>query len=222
MTEILQTLKEYIPISLEEMSGIKLMNRTDTKYVTSYQILKEILLVARHDYRIQEVNGECNIAYHTIYLDTPDRDMYVTHQNGRIVREKIRIRTYVNSDLTFLEVKNRNNKGRTDKRRIRIGSIESIKENGGDAFLRQHAWYDQSQLLPLLENSFHRVTLVNNHKTERLTIDTGVKFRCLQSGKISSLDNIVIIELNNVGHNNSNINHIIANLIKQSTGFSKN
>ena len=55
MTEILQTLKEYIPISLEEMSGIKLMNRTDTKYVTSYQMLKEILLVARHDYRIQAV-----------------------------------------------------------------------------------------------------------------------------------------------------------------------
>ena len=49
MTEILQTLKEYIPISLEEMSGIKLMNRTDTKYVTSYQILKEILLAAGHD-----------------------------------------------------------------------------------------------------------------------------------------------------------------------------
>ncbi len=134
MTEILQILKEYIPISLEEMSGIKLMNRTDTKYVTSYQILKEILLVARHDYRVQEVNGEYNIAYHTIYLDTPDRDMYVTHQSGRIVREKIRIRTYVNSDLTFLEVKNRNNKGRTDKRRIRIGSIESIKEDGGIHF----------------------------------------------------------------------------------------
>ena len=83
MTEILQTLKEYIPISLEEMSGIKLMNRTDTKYVTSYQILKEILLAAGHDYRVQEVNGEYNIAYHTIYLDTADRDMYLTHQNGR-------------------------------------------------------------------------------------------------------------------------------------------
>ena len=95
MTEILQTLKEYIPISLEEMSGIKLMNRTDTKYVTSYQILKEILLAAGHDYRVQEVNGEYNIAYHTIYLDTADRDMYLTHQNGRVVREKIRIRTYV-------------------------------------------------------------------------------------------------------------------------------
>ena len=117
MTEILQTLKEYIPISLEEMSGIKLMNRTDTKYVTSYQILK--------------VNGEYNIAYHTIYLDTADRDMYLTHQNGRVVREKIRIRTYVDSDLTFLEVKNKNNKGRTDKKRIRIGSIDTIKEDGG-------------------------------------------------------------------------------------------
>ena len=90
MTEILQTLKEYIPISLEEMSGIKLMNRTDTKYVTSYQILKEILLAAGHDYRVQEVNGEYNIAYHTIYLDTADRDMYLTHQNGKIkiIREE--------------------------------------------------------------------------------------------------------------------------------------
>ncbi len=68
------------------MSGIKLMNRTDTKYVTSYQILKEILLAAGHDYRVQEVNGEYNIAYHTIYLDTADRDMYLTHQNGRVVR----------------------------------------------------------------------------------------------------------------------------------------
>ena len=221
MTEILQILKEYIPISLEEMSGIKLMNRTDTKYVTSYQILKEILLVDRHDYRVQEVNGEYNIAYHTIYLDTPDRDMYVTHQSGRIVREKIRIRTYVNSDLTFLEVKNRNNKGRTDKRRIRIGSIESIKEDGGDTFLRQHAWYDQSQLLPLLESSFHRITLVNNHKTERLTIDTGVEFRCLQSGKISSLDNIVIIELKRDGHTFSPIKEILHKLHIQSSGFSK-
>ena len=62
MTEILQTLKEYIPISLEEMSGIKLMNRTDTKYVTSYQIVKEIRLAAGHDYRVQEVNGEYSIA----------------------------------------------------------------------------------------------------------------------------------------------------------------
>ena len=221
MTEILQTLKEYIPISLEEMSGIKLMNRTDTKYVTSYQILKEILLAAGHDYRVQEVNGEYNIAYHTIYLDTADRDMYLTHQNGRVVREKIRIRTYVDSDLTFLEVKNKNNKGRTDKKRIRIGSIDTIKEDGGEAFLRQHAWYEQSQLLPLLENSFRRITLVNKHKTERLTIDTGVTFCCLQSGKISSLDNIVIIELKRDGHNSSPIKEILRKLHIQSSGFSK-
>ncbi|WP_374693472.1 VTC domain-containing protein [Bacteroides thetaiotaomicron] len=65
----------------------------------------------------------------------------------------------------------------------------------------------------MLENSFHRVTLVNNHKTERLTIDTGVKFRCLQSGKISSLDNIVIIELKQDGHNSSPIKRYYANYI---------
>ena len=147
--------------------------------------------------------------------------MCIRDRNGRVVREKIRIRTYVDSDLTFLEVKNKNNKGRTDKKRIRIGSIDTIKEDGGEAFLRQHAWYEQSQLLPLLENSFRRITLVNKHKTERLTIDTGVTFCCLQSGKISSLDNIVIIELKRDGHNSSPIKEILRKLHIQSSGFSK-
>ena len=101
------------------------------------------------------------------------------------------------------------------------GSIDTIKEDGGEAFLRQHAWYEQSQLLPLLENSFRRITLVNKHKTERLTIDTGVTFCCLQSGKISSLDNIVIIELKRDGHNSSPIKEILRKLHIQSSGFSK-
>ena len=29
----------------------------------------------------------------------------LAHQNGRVIREKIRVRTYVSSGLTFLEVK---------------------------------------------------------------------------------------------------------------------
>ncbi len=164
MTEILQTLKEYIPISLEEMSGIKLMNRTDTKYVTSYQILKEILLAAGHDYRVQEVNGEYNIAYHTIYLDTADRDMYLTHQKWTGRTGEIRIRTYVDSDLTFLEVKNKNNKGRTDKKRIRIGSIDTIIEDGGEAFLRQHACMSNHNFCLCLKTHFAVLHLSINIK----------------------------------------------------------
>ena len=213
MINIQQILNEYASISLEEMSGIKLMNRTDTKFVTSQQVLKRILFDAKHDYRVQAVNGEQNIAYHTVYLDTADRTMYMDHQNGRTIREKIRVRTYVSSGLTFLEIKNKN--------RIRIESIETMKEDGGELFLRQHAWYDQSKLLPLLENSFRRITLVNKRMTERLTIDTEVAFRCLQSGQTASLNDIVIIELKRDGRTPSPIKEVLRKLHVQSSGFSK-
>ena len=40
-------LSQLDPISLDEMSGIKLMNRTDTKFVTSKQKLVGLLELAQ-------------------------------------------------------------------------------------------------------------------------------------------------------------------------------
>ena len=99
--DIQTALSAFLPVSLEEMSGIRLMNRTDTKFVTSLDKLSLILQFAVTDYRVQEVEGTRNIAYRTVYLDTSGRDMYMAHQNGHRVREKIRVRTYVSSGLTF-------------------------------------------------------------------------------------------------------------------------
>lgn len=104
-------LSAFSSISLEEMSTIRLMNRTDTKYIVSLSALMDVLQRASNCYRVQEVQGERNIVYHTTYLDTPDYAMYLAHQNGRVIREKIRVRTYVSSGLTFLEVKIRIIKG---------------------------------------------------------------------------------------------------------------
>ena len=96
-----------------------------------------------------------------------------------------------------------------------------MQKDGGDLFLRQHAWYDQSKLFPLLENSFRRITLVNKRMTERLTIDTEVAFRCLQSGQTASLNDIVIIELKRDGRTPSPIKEVLRKLHVQSSGFSK-
>mgnify|MGYP007128717654 CR=1 FL=1 len=51
-----------------------------------------------------------------------------------------------------------------------------------------------------VENLFDRITLVNREKTERLTIDTGLSFRNLSSGKEQSLPGLVIIELKQDGN----------------------
>lgn len=218
MTSILSA---FSPVSLEEMGNIRLMNRTDTKYLVSLPTLREILLYATEYYRIQEVDGERNIAYHTIYLDTPACDMYQAHQNGRKIREKIRVRTYVDSGLTFLEVKNKNNKGRTDKKRIRIQGIDTLALDGGEEFLQRCAWYELSALQLLLENNFHRITLVNKAMTERLTIDTKVAFRHLLTGAEADLDNLAIIELKRDGKSASPIAEILRQLRVRPSGISK-
>ena len=83
----------YQPISLDEMSGIKLMNRTDTKFVTTVDRLKLLLMLAKDDYRIQENEGVRNANYYTAYFDTPDNNMYIVHQNGHAGRQKLRIRS---------------------------------------------------------------------------------------------------------------------------------
>jgi hypothetical protein len=49
MTDLINS---FPPISLEQMSGVKLMNRTDTKFVTTMEHLRQLLEMARHDYYI--------------------------------------------------------------------------------------------------------------------------------------------------------------------------
>ena len=64
--DIQTALSTFSPISLEEMSSIRLMNRTDTKFVTSLDKLSLILQFAIADYRVQEVKGERYIACRTV------------------------------------------------------------------------------------------------------------------------------------------------------------
>jgi glycosyltransferase involved in cell wall biosynthesis len=221
LKDIVEMLDIFGPVTLEEMSGIRLMNRTDTKYLLPLETLAVLLHYAAADYRVQEVAGERNIVYHTVYLDTVDKAMYRAHQNGRAVREKIRVRTYVASQLTFLEVKNKNNKGRTDKRRIRITALDELSAEGVDDFLSLYAWYKLPQLSPQLENRFQRITLVNRAMTERLTIDTDICFRNLVNGNYAALPRLAVVELKRDGRTSSPIRDILSRLHVHPAGFSK-
>ena len=210
----------FDPITLEEMGGIKLMNRTDTKFITTAERLEELLVKAQSQYFIQEVEGMRNMPYFTRYFDTPDCHMYVSHQNGKKTRQKVRIRSYVNSGLSFIEVKNKNNHGRTKKKRIELDH-KDIPQHSYNDFLSQHLNYNPEILLPQIENNFNRITLVNKRKTERLTIDTSLQFYNKVSGNNMSLDKLVIIELKRDGNVYSPIRDIMRDLHIYPQGFSK-
>ena len=213
-------LEQFSPISLAEMSSVKLMNRTDTKFVTTLPRLRLLLQMAQADYFVQEIDGMRNMLYDTTYFDTTSFDMYNAHQHGHAGRQKIRFRTYVSSNLQFMEVKTKNNRGRTKKKRIEVGDMDLSDATKRD-FLAQHLRYDADSLQPHMHNYFHRVTLVNRAKTERLTIDTQLEFHNVLTHQDRYMGSLVIVELKRDGLVFSPVLEMLRQLRIHPHGFSK-
>ena len=213
-------IESFNPISLEEMKSVKLMNRTDTKFVTNISKLCELLKMAQCDYYVQEIDGERNLEYDTTYFDTKAFDMYTMHQCGHANRQKIRFRTYCISDLQFMEVKTKNNHGRTKKKRIEVSDMD-LNDEEKRHFLQKHLRFGVDTLQPALSNHFSRITLVNKGMTERLTIDTGLRFHNLLNGKDKDMGQLVVIELKRDGLVYSPVLHMLRQLRIQPHGFSK-
>ena len=204
MSSIERILATFDPISLSEMESVKLMNRIDTKYAVPLSALPAILEAAQDGYYAQEINGTRIATYDTMYYDTDSLDMYIRHHDRQLVRQKIRVRQYVESDLTFLEIKRKNNKGRTKKKRISVPGFGITGDTFGDSkrerwsvedFIAAKSRYHWSELSPHLSTRFHRITLVNKAKTERLTIDMDLVWENIVSGESKTFPDLVIIEL---------------------------
>lgn len=223
-------LQNFQPISLEEMGGIRLMNRTDTKFVTTIDKLQALLLMSDDEYLVQEIDGKRNMNYSTIYYDSEDYAFYNAHHDGHAGRQKVRIRSYVDSQMSFLEVKTKDNHGKTHKKRIKamenpIGEGHLVAPFSDNPmtfdFLRQNLRIHPDKLEQKIENSFHRITLVNQAKTERLTIDTDLEFHNLTTGMDCSLSHLAIIELKRDGLQTSPILGMLRKLRIHPSGFSK-
>lgn len=213
-------LDSFAPISLDEMKSVRLMNRVDSKFVTTIPRLLQLLELAKEEYFMQEIDGKRNSAYTTLYYDTPSLDMYIMHHNGCLGRQKVRVRQYVDSGQMFLEVKNKNNHRRTRKKRITIDEFNIEGEEKHD-FLAPLCWWDVDSLRPALRNWFDRITLVNKAKTERVTIDTGLRFHNFVTGKDESLDQAVVVELKRDGNQPSPLLAMLRELHIHPHGFSK-
>jgi len=212
--------RQFAPITLEEMSAVKLMNRTDTKFVTTTGQLALLLRMAVGDYYAQEIDGERIAEYDTTYFDTDTYAMYLRHLHGQLNRQKIRFRTYVGSHLQFMEVKTKNNHGRTKKKRMEVTDMD-ISDSAKRDFLARNLRYDADTLGPVLSNHFSRITLVNRAKTERLTIDRALTFDNIVTGQSKDMGDLVIIELKRDGLCFSPVLEMLRQLRIHPHGFSK-
>lgn len=195
MQSIASVLAKFEPIELAQAIQVKLMKRTETKFLVNVSDLYKLLNSISDKFRIQTIGTARSQEYRTMYLDTASLSMYVAHCNKHSLRQKIRLRTYALTNETYFEVKTNTN-GNTNKQRIQVlnGSLWSRNE-AVSQFLVGVSDYNVGQLQPSVVSEFNRVTLVGINNTERLTIDTEIRMQNVRTGLSFVLPNIAVVEL---------------------------
>jgi hypothetical protein len=187
------------------MDAVKLMDRMDSKYMFTMQTLPQILNDCKEHYRVVEINGQRYSSYETLYYDTEDYRLYNQHHSGKLNRYKVRKRTYVESNLSFLEVKFKDNKGRTTKDRVKL-KTNTIDGNAIE-FLEKETPLKAKDLKPSVNITYSRITLVHKGLSERITID--VNLTVSKDAHSRKFHNLVIAEVKQNKSSNSEFTHLM-------------
>jgi hypothetical protein len=193
MEKINDLLNTFKPITLKEMESVALLDRLDTKFIYHIDRLPTFLEKLSNRYNVLEINNIRASNYETMYFDTDNFYLFNQHHNGRRNRYKIRFRSYLDSNINFFEIKLKNNKNRTIKKRIKNESVEIVIKDGNKDFLIENVTIDPDSLSPKLWVYYSRITLVNKCSKERLTIDIDLNFK--NNNLTSKYPYLVITEL---------------------------
>ena len=193
MDQLIKLLSSFDTISLKEIDSFKSMNRTDTKFAFNEVFLPELLDLIKPYYNCLQIENKQIANYQTLYYDTSDLMLYYKHHNGSLNRYKVRQRNYLDSKLCFLEVKFKNNKGRTIKERIEQNDLSTNFNFEDFEFLNKKLPFNPNILFPTVLVNYKRITLVNKFKDERLTIDVNIEFK--KDNELIKLHNLVVAEV---------------------------
>jgi len=194
-------LDQFATHGLDDLNNASLMNRVDTKFVIPRALVAELLATLKDDYSALEINGRRRFRYINTYYDGTDYRHYLNHHNGRTNRYKIRHRTYVDTQTSFLEVKYKNNKQRTLKTRIAIDPDQPVDAERIASFLREAGLKDIDALRPTQTGSYFRIALASEQRAERITLDSGLQFYDITQGLKYALGPWVVVEVKQNRHN---------------------
>ena len=192
-------LNDLQTISLDELDKVKLLDRKDTKFVFNQNQLPSILEKIKPYYRILEINNSPIFNYDNIYFDTQDFLFYNQHHNEHRKRYKVRFRKYSSNGNTFFEIKIKNNKNRTVKKRLMVDEMNGCLGEREIELVSNIIGLQPNKLTTKLNIQFSRITLADKSFNERLTIDTNLSAKNGSSSKI--FDKLVISEIKQKKYN---------------------
>jgi hypothetical protein len=218
--DLYELIHGFEPISLREMDSVALLKRVDTKFVLSADQLRSVLRNLCPNYQVLSINHRRIHRYWTLYFDTHGFELYHDHVTGRAEIYKVRSREYLDTHLSYLEVKHKDQKRRTEKIRLPVSCHSDRLDEEMDDFLDTLVPYSAQGLEAKLWNTFKRITLVNQTDLERLTIDMDLCFFNQQRSLV--LDGIAIAEIKQEKFNRRSAFAIeMRRLGIRQTGFSK-
>jgi hypothetical protein len=212
-------LSSFAPVKLEDMDGVRLMDRMETKYVFCINKIPELLSLLATFYRVVQIEKMRDFPYCSIYMDTPEYMFYTQQVTGKLNRYKIRYRRYESTGVSFLEIKQKTNKNRTLK--WRMASSPEQNDVIISSFLKEYMPYSTPDLQPVLINNFNRITFVGIESAERITLDYNLSFSS-PDGKYCELPFLSIAEIKREKVNShTTFGTAMKQLGIRPTGFSK-
>ncbi len=190
-------------VELADLVGTaELLTRRDRKYLVPAADLATVLHRLPVAARVLTIDDRRLFAYRSVYFDTPDLESYLGAARRRPDRFKVRTRRYLDTDTCMLEVKTRDRRGRTVKRRIACDPAEEEGlSNAGRSFVATIARTATvvDGLRPTLTTSYRRATvLLDVDPPARVTIDTGLAW-AEPSGERLEAGRFAIVETKTTG-----------------------
>ncbi len=179
---IAQSLSEFDTITLQGLNAkAAMLERLDNKYIVPADRLLPAFRTFADHFDVLEINGKRSFIYATQYHDDAATQSYLDHHQGRRKRCKVRVRTYVDAGFSYLEVKLKDLRNITIKKRLRLDHAATILSPDALAFINAcHTDIYGTPLgrclQPVISMRYARITLVAKDGGERMTIDTNLAF----------------------------------------------
>ncbi|MFU2486270.1 polyphosphate polymerase domain-containing protein [Thauera sp. WH-1] len=189
----------FTPISLAALNAkAAMLERLDNKYVIREAVLRAALAELAQHFDVLEIDGRRAFSYDTCYFDDDALHSYYDHHQGRRRRCKVRVRRYNDAQLCFVEVKLKDKRGITIKKRLdytvdKYGTLDEAACAHVDRCHRNlYGEPFRYALAPVIEMRYERVTLVAREGGERMTIDSRLLFRRGQRSCMTPPDVFVV------------------------------
>lgn len=176
LTDVSRALARFETATAAEIATRALLSRIDYKYIAPASEVATLVAELADHYVVLPVGSDHIATYRNLYFDTPERRSYHDHRCGRRVRCKVRIRSYPDRQLSFLELKARRNDQWTEKTRRAVAQASAALSRDDRGFLATGCTYT-AELSPALEIDYRRVGLLNRTNQERVTLDFALAMR---------------------------------------------